>query len=361
MLCEDGKLSAYGPAERRFRMAVDSPRREDYQGDPPVVRPAVAQDGEGDPEAKPISPGIPEALPKEPAGLGDAALVRLRWGTPVDEMIRLARERKRLAPDGRLLIIVDWLNPKRSERVSPLSSGGWNNAETAVFSRACAELAEAVKPEYLEIASEVNVYLTRRPDELEPVRSLIRTTRRAVSRSAEKTKVLVSFNCEVQSNFYGRTPYVPFGDLPDRTREARQAILSLAAEVEAVGLSTRPQAAFIQAGQVGPQYLAARRQELGGKPVLITRLEARYDDSSVPSIVQRQFLRKMFQTAYWLDALMVAYPDIRREEVSGAIADVTLASGSVHRPAMAEWKSVLGWKWVEALTAQPPPTERTLR
>lgn len=353
-LCEDGRLRLHAPAERTFRMAVESDNRDDYLAD--TLR-DVAGDGPPRTEPEPALTPEPSNTPGETApnakGLADCALLRLQWGEPLPEMMRRARQRRRAEPDGRILVSLDWLNRDRSSRLHAEGAGGWSGREIQRFAAACAQIADAVRPQHFEIASEVDVYLARNPDALESVRSLIRATRRAVKQTSPDTRVVISFNCEVLGGFYGRTRYFPFGELPELTGAARSRISSLADEVEVVGLTTRPQAGFIQAGQMGPNYFLARRAALGDKPVIITRMEARWDHTDSASVAQTRFLKRLFQLTYWLNAQVVAYPDLT-ESTGAAAADVRLRNGAMGRPAMAEWKSVLGWCHVEELTAAPP-------
>jgi hypothetical protein len=365
-LCQDGRLTTLAPAERTYRMAVDSDRAADYLPEaPPEPDPQV--DGEpaaapprnetpGDkPPPRPGDPSDdPDAPEVEPTGDGDATLVRLRWGLPSKQLLDQVDARRRLAPQARMVLVLDWLDLARRARVSAATPGGWSDREITDFARTCAELARAARPDHFEVASDVNVYLALHPGEVERVRKLVRAARAAVARVSPDTKLTLSYNCEVLGGVYGRTHYFPFGDLPEIKRADRQAVLSLAEEVEEVALTTRPQSGFVQPRQMGPNYYLARRQELGNKPVLVTRVEARLDETDAALITQEQFMKRVLRLFYWLDARLVAYPNLRPVG-KGSGPDVALQVDAVRRPALSAWKDTLGWRWVQKLTAEVPP------
>jgi hypothetical protein len=356
-VCENGQLTAFAPAERTFRLAIDSERSDDYRRDPPEQPEAAeaAPDNEAKPAVvKPEASDDPEQPVTEPEGLGDASLLRLQWGEATDTLVQRIRTRRATAPGVPLTLVLDWLNRTRSDRVNAIGSGGWTPVEIAAFAHLCAKLAAVAQPEHFEVGSEVNVYLARHPEEVERVRALIRAARAAVTRVSPHTRVLISYNSEVLGDVYGRTHYFPFGDLPTATRKSRLAALSLAADVEEVGLTTRPQSGFVSPSQIGPRYLLARKLELGNKPVLITHMEARFDESDSAAITQSQFLKRLFQVSYWLDARLVAYPALYQEHAP-ELPDVALQIGPMRRPALSYWKDTFGWKRVDKLTTDPTP------
>lgn len=357
-VCEDGRLTAYAPAERTYRLAVDSDRREDYQR--PVQIETEPTDSPPADEVKsnptPEISDDPQTQLPEPDGLGDASLLRLSWSESTEALLAKIKARRQTVPGVPLSVVLDWLDRTRSERVYATARGGWTPAEIAAFAQTCAALAEAAQPDHFEVASEVNVYLARHPEEVEQVRALVRAARSAIARVSPHTRVLISYNCEVLGEVYGRTHYFPFGTLPVVKRNDRQAAITLAAEVEEVGLTTRPQSGFIQPGQIGPRYFLARKLELGNKPVVITHLETRFDETDAAAMTQKQFLRRLFQVTYWLDARLIAYSTSIQER-NPALPDVALLNGTVHRPALAHWKDTLGWRWVEKLTADPFPLD----
>ena len=371
-VCQDGRLHAYAPAERTYLMAIDSDRAEEYLPEPHLEpepdpdpeageKPGECQaEAEKPAEEKPAAPrpgdptDDPDAPLVEPAGDGDATLVRLRWGTPLKQLQEILEARHRLVPHAGMVLVLDWLSLDRRSRINATAPGGWSDREIAEFAHTCAELVRTRQPDHFEVASDVNVYLALHPSEVERVRKLVRAARAAVAAVSNHTRVTISYNCEVLGKVYGRTHYFPFGDLPEIKTADRQAAISLAAEVEEVALTTRPQSGFIQPRQMGPSYFLARRQELGNKPVLITRMETRFDETDAASLTQEQFMHRLFRLLYWLDARVVAYPDLRPSG-KGSGLDVALQMGPVRRPALAEWKDPLSWKWVQKLTADVPP------
>jgi hypothetical protein len=61
------------------------------------------------------------------------------------------------------------------------------------------------------------------------------------------------------------------------------------------------------------------------------------------------FLKHLAQACYWLDAKMVAYPDLITDAKESGLALRVRDQG---RPALTVWEDVLSWKRVPRLTAE---------
>lgn len=348
-------VTAFAPAERTFRMAIDSPEKSHYRsaaGEPgePVPSPEC-----GVPEEQP-APAPPKILPpliseKQPArplsGLADATTLRLRFGQPLERLVQAARERRRVSGDAPRVLVLDWLTPDRRARIGG-QGGHWDAATVRSFADTCARVAAEFQPEHFEIAADVNVFLAYHPTQVEEVRSLLRAASAAIKKAAPGARTVASYNVEVLNGTYGRARYFPFGDVPVQPDAAVQRQLSLLAEVDEVGLTTYPQSGNIGAEQVQPGYLLQSAARLGSRPLLVTRIGVRADQAGPTGLVnQAKFLKRVNRALYWLNAQVVAYPDV----VGGKEAETALQAGEEARPALELWRDMLGWKRVESLTA----------
>ncbi|HTE21009.1 MAG TPA: hypothetical protein VK689_21800, partial [Armatimonadota bacterium] len=358
-----GRLTAYAPAERTYHMAIDSPHPEEYR---PLPVPAeAASEAGGDAPAVPApteaKPSPEEGVrddaappPADPRALADATILRMRWGEPREELLRKALARRAAVPGRPLVLVLDWLNGPRTGRIGPHPNAGWEAAERQQFAETCAQLAAAVKPEHFEVGSDVNVYLARYPDQLEPVRALIRTARAAIQRVSPATGVLFSFNAEVLTGTYGRGGHLPFTDVPLVGPTSRGKQVTLVTEVDEVGLTTYPQAGNIQPNQMARDYFIKLRRLLGGKPVLLTRVAVHWNDSEIAGLLQTQYLKHLFRVLYWLDARVVAYPDLTGAGEGPVRSNAVLWLGGKERPALQVWWETLDWRQVPELTAKVP-------
>ncbi len=353
------QVRAFAPAERTFSLAIDSARASDYAapGDPAQGGKGAGEQGlkgAGEQGGKGAGgqgrKGTEDA--EAPGPLADASILRLRWDGESAELVKLVRERLAAAPGIPLALSLEWLDETRARLVGPPMDGGWTPETVASFARLCEQLASVAKPAWFDVAPEVNVYLAREAKQAEAVLGLVQAAARAVRKGSPGTKVLVSLNVEVLAGLYGRAGYLPYGRFALPRQPDLAAARALADAVDAIGLSTCPQAAFAQPAQIPGDYLLALKAAIPGKPLLITRLLAR----GVPrgprgALEQAAFLKRLFQVAYWLDAPLVAYPELR---AAGAGDERALFAGDQPRPALAVWRDVLAWKRVARLTAAAP-------
>jgi outer membrane protein assembly factor BamB len=353
-------LHAFAPAERTYRMAVDSDRASAYLPERPSAGDPAEAGAAGPDAGSPIAPvegrradpGPPagELRPKPPAAAGqaaaDATVLRLRWDEPPAERLRRASERRPAARELPMLLSLDWLDAGRASIAAP-GGATWTAAGIQAFAAACAALAAAAQPAHFDVAPEVNVYLARHPEQAEAVLALVQAAKEAIRKASPATKVLVSLNGEVLAGTYGRGSYLPFGPLA-RLKQAKLVLPPVVDTVDEVGLTTYPQSAYARGNEVPYDYLLRFREALGEKPLLISRLALQAEPPRAPAPVsQLLFLKRFFQSAYWIDAAVVAYPEL----FDGAnAARVALVADGKPRPALQAWTDVLGWKRVKRLT-----------
>lgn len=344
-------VHAFAPAERTYRMAVDSPRKEDYD-----LLTGWNRDRQAVPDAVDEDTKVPERKPAEKAiankALADATVVRLYWGDPVEKMLGQLRERQAAAPGLPLLVALEWLDPTRTT----IRGGqpGWSAQDIASFAALCERLAREGSPQHLDLAPEVDVYLSRDFRRLPVVQELIRAATAAVKRGSPQTRVLVSFNRELLARRYGQGSYLPFGKLPIPGEGEQGQLLNLLSGVDEVGLTSIPQSAFNSAAEIPGDYLLALKEVLPRhKPLLITRLAVRCDEADrAAEITQAVYLKHLFQIAYWLDAELMVYPELLGRKPGGEkTPDVALRVDERERPALAYWRDTLQWKRVSRLTA----------
>jgi outer membrane protein assembly factor BamB len=333
----NGSLRVYGPAERTFRLAVDSSERSDYRlraPEAPLAEPAPAP-----------APGEPASMPAQPSeqAVADAAIVRLTWGVPVGQMVERVRARRTVAPPGTPLVLsLDRLNATRTAWTDAATQRPFTAEWQKEYAAVCAQLAAAARPEHFDILPEINAYLARAPQDLAEVRELIRTVVPEVRRASPNTRVSVSLNCELLAGRYGRGDYRPFGPPPDPGRVTLAQVLEIAALVDEVGLTSYPQAAFLRPADMPPDYLLSARKVLNGKPVLLTRMAVKLDEK-VPTgqLLQAWLVRRILQNCYWLEAPVVAYPDLVVEEKTAGAAPLALRVGKEPRTGLATWQEVI--------------------
>jgi hypothetical protein len=270
-------------------------------------------------------------------------------------MQQQVRARQRAAPGLPVAVSLDWLNRERSRLRAAEAPAGWNVAQTAAFARACREVAALAKPICFDVAPEVNVYLARHPEQLGPVRALVREARRAIQQVSPDTVVVASFNVEVLRGEYGRTEYVPYGRFPVPNPADQAEALTLFEELDAVGLTSAPETIFKTPAEIPGNYLLGAKAYLGDRPVALLQFRTRVDPKRTsPELQQAAFLRRLLQVSYWLEAAVVAYPDAVSDDPENAFA---LRTGDRDRPAATSWEATLAWKRVQELTANPAERE----
>ena len=166
--------------------------------------------------------------------------------------------------------------------------------------------------------------------------------------------MLISFNCEVLARRYGRGNYSPFGKVVFANQEEQKALISLFDEVEAVGLTSIPQSAFKLPAEIPGDYLLGLKATLPKKPLLLTRLAMRWDESDkTPEATQASYLKHVLQSPYWINAELVAYPElvVAKAAPGEKPAEMALRVESQERLALAYWRDSLQWKRVSRLTA----------
>ncbi|HTE17832.1 MAG TPA: PQQ-binding-like beta-propeller repeat protein, partial [Armatimonadota bacterium] len=349
----NGGLHAYGPAERTFRLAIDSPKAEDYRR----TTEAAPAEGEAREAATPAlaeNEAAPAPAPqKSDPALADATVLRLAWGEPLPQMLEKLHLRRQAAPGVPLLLSLDRLNAARSAWTDAATQPPFTPQWREEYVKVCRELA-AARPDYFEILPEINVYLTHAPKQRAAVKALVETLIREIHAVSPTTCVVVSFNVEVLAGTYGRGAYRPFGELVLPRKAAPGESLAVAAAADAVGLTSYPQAALKQPTDVPPDYLLSFRKVLGERPFLVTKLAVKLDAAVGPPAVVQQpqatWLRRLLQNCYWLDAALVAYPDLVAEEARRAASPLALRVGAEARLGLGVWRDVFGWQSVERLT-----------
>jgi hypothetical protein len=361
-LADHGFVHAYAPAERTFHLAVDSDIPEDYQTPPPPEEEKILEGGlpSGDPAtATPAGgPAKPELAPGEfpippiPSGVADATILRLEWSQGVEAMVARVRARRKVAPRSPLVLVLDWLDEQRT------GLAGGNPGELPpldAFKEACARLAAVGRPTYFEVMSDANVFLTRYPSRTEAVTELVRQTNEAVYAASLTTRVTLSYNAELLTGRYGYSSYLPFGRLSRPSRKDALRILTPLAVVDTLALTTYPRAAFRVHSSMPYTYLLQVRQLFPDHRLLLTevglplneKLPNREED-------QRNFLTRLFAASYWTDARVIAYPRLSARNTTDAAEPFALRVGKAHRPALAEWVGVLGWRRVSRLSVTGP-------
>ena len=361
----DGGLHVYGPAERIFRLAADSPHPEDYlpaETRHPADAEAVDKAEKPDPSEVSATPTKPNEtngqtngangaqaapLPKRPRTVADATCLYLRVG-PAESLAARVRERRKLAPQTPMLLSLDPLDSGRLAWLDNLGGQPLSAEWIAGYARLCAALADAGHPEHFEVLPDVNVYLNRFPEKAASVHDLLSAATRAIHAASPATRVCASLNQEVLSGQYGRGTFLPFGKLPETGKQRLADLLAVLSPVDEFGLSAYPQSAYSQTSLMPVNYFQASAQALSGKPLLITRLAVRLDERvSVAEQEQERFLRLLFRSAYWLDAPLICYPELVRDRDDPRDASQVLRVGDTTRKALDVWQAVLSWKRVE--------------
>jgi hypothetical protein len=277
--------------------------------------------------------------------VADATVLRLQWGDAVETLVARVRQRRLLAPAAPLLLSLDRLDAKRLQwrdaGAKPPFAASWFD-EYAETVRA---LAAAGRPEWFDVLPEVDVYLHRYPDAAPRIRELMVRLVQAVREGSPGTRVVLSFNAELLAGRYSRGDYRPFGilDLPSLLRPAQLA--ELAALADAVGLTTYPQSGYVDPGQMPLEHLTGAARPFAPKPVLITRAGIAVDErSGLPLALQAGWVQRLLLSCYWLDAPVVAYPDLAAERADTEPGQVALRVGETERKALLPWKEVFAWK-----------------
>jgi outer membrane protein assembly factor BamB len=342
----NGGLHVYGPPERTFRMAADSPNPETYRERPQA---APEQVGEDEGEPKPADQGPAAEVEGQ---LADATVVRATWGDTVEAVAERVRARRAVSGGAPLVLSLNRLNPFRNQWLDSASTRPFTQGWVDDYAAACGRIAAAARPDFFDVLPELNVYLARYPEVLPQARALAQAIAKAARAASPGTRVVISFNCEVASGKYGRGEYLPFGKVEPPSRTILTDSLTLAADVDAVGLTSYPQAGFLKPQDVPPDYFGSFKRTFGDRPVLVTRLGVRLDDKpAVGPAFQAGFVRRLLQNCYWLDAPVVAYPDLIAEAPDDALAPMALRVGKEARPALAVWRDVFRWKRVSRLAA----------
>ncbi len=347
-------LHTFAPAERTFRLAVDSDRPEEYL--PPALAAPPSEDGAADtgPPPPPLggNEGAAAAIPQPaPPGRADATVLRLKWGRPAAELLEQVRRRREALPSQPLLLSLDWLDAQRS---TPLGAVLTANG-TAEFAELCGHLAALSRPAWFDVAPEVNVYLARNPAQQEAVLSLIRAAREAVHAGYGPAKVTASCNLEVLTNRYTSADYQPFGRVPRVPKQAAELLPALGEVIDAVGVSSYPQCAYARPEQMPADHFLAPKeallQALTAKPFLVTSI-AVWRNPKLGEAEARQagFVRRALRACYWLDAPLVAYPEALAPLKPMGASVLPGKGGETER----EWREVLAWKRVMKLSSQVP-------
>lgn len=345
----DGSLHVYGPAERTFRLAVDSPRPPDYGGtEGPLREPRNAPGGEAAP-AESDKPAPNARAEPAPAGtLADASILRLRWSDDLEDLVAAVRKRRAATLDLPLLLTLDRMDATRSAWTDGAANPPYTPAWMKSYVAACGQLAAAARPAHFEVLPEINIYLSRHPQELTQVRALLAAVTEAVHTASPDTRVALSFNAELLVGRYSRGDYRPFGDLALPSRIKLAELQELASAADEVGLTSYPQAAFVEPRQIMVDYLLNVRKLFSTRPILVTRAAVQVTTSDVGTFTQGAFMGCLRQNCYFLDASFIAYPDLVAEDAGAGAAAGSLALrvGKDARPGLSVWRDLLSWKHV---------------
>lgn len=339
----DGDLRAFAPAERTFRLAIDTDDPSRYR-DTPLRKP---EPKEGEPIALVAEPTEPETAkaPDSEGALADATVLRLDPRGDLDALALQIRQRRQAAPRLPLLLSLDWTRVDSGV----LPEGGIPDAGELAFR--CARLAAAGAPEYLDLAPEINVLLQRNPEVRPAVRALVARVAMAVRQASPATSVLFSVNVEVLRRIYGNGDLQPLGPVPRREEDDAAFYAELAMLVDAVGLASDPQAAFRRASDVPGDYFLGLRKLFGAKPLVVTRLAVRYSEVVLHGNADpNNYLARLLQACYWLDAPVVAYPQLLATPGGQKAEPEALLARTTVRPALAAWLHARSWERVEQLT-----------
>lgn len=349
----DGRLTAYAPAERTYRLAADSDDPKAYAEGPFHPQSPVIEGDERSATAVPAPPNAP-SLPAEVRG--DASVLRLSLDRPAEELLARARERRAKIGLVPLVIQLDWLNATRSAVCAPLG-GRWTPERIEAFANLCGRIAEAAQPTHLDVAPEFNVYLRHHPEEGTHVLSLIRKAAAAAHAALAGCKVLATVDVEVVSGLYGQGRVLPYGELPKLKRGESPAPAELAQivrDVDAIGLVSHPQSAFRFPKELPGDHLFRMRRWTGDtKPLLVLPGSVQIDTRSLPDqLRQASFAHRLLQACYWLNAEVVAPPRITLD--AEATRAATALGFDPVRPEAERWRRALLFERVGKLTVAPP-------
>lgn len=363
----DGDLHVYGPAERTFLLAADSPHAGDYGQSSQEAPTLLSEREEGsrvllvgtapEKEAPEKAAGAEAGADRKKGPLADATILRLSWNLSEKEMLQKIRARREAATGVPMVLSLDRLNAERSEWVDAIDDPPFTPAWVKYYASICRLVAAAAKPEHFDILPEINVYLARFPKELARVRELVRTLAHEVHEASPETKVVVSMNCEVLDGTYGKGTYRPFGKLEVPMGPVLDRALPVTLEADEVGLTSYPQAAFTNPSMVPPTYLTDFKPAFGEKPVLITGLALRVGEKTPTEFDRAWFLSRVLHSCYWLNARVVAYPDLVTDDKDAKVAEFALRIADRERMGLSVWREVFAWKKVDRLTlAEDEPT-----
>lgn len=367
----NGDLTAYGPAERTYLVAADSDDSRHY------VRPIQPKERDGtsgelaESEMASASPE-PESdetdrtsaampPPDFTEARADCSLLRLSYGEPEVKLLEQVRDRVKLlkAKEVPLSLELDWLDARRAG-VRGGAGIHWTDATASEFVALCARLAAEAGPAFFDVAPEANVYLRRYPDQMETVLGLLTDARLAIKQAAPGCLVVASLNVEVLLDLYGKGLIRPFGDLPKAAPQPRAAaeaqlmeFARIAGMVDGIGLTLRPQTAFRNTGVLPPDYLLRLRRFVPGKPMLVTRIVVEADaPGRIARGDQAGYARRVLQCCYWLNARMVAQPELMGYPET-AVGENGGRTDPIRQIAQ-KWQRVVTWERVNKLTAKPP-------
>ncbi len=335
----NGDLTVFAPAERTFAVASDSASPSRYQGQKAGAEklPPAADGAEQSPNPA-TAPGEMGA-----GGSGSAAptgtQLRLTWGADVESLAAQVRARRGVLPGVPLLLSLDWLSPDRSTRRGP---GAWSPAMEANFVLVCRRLAAEGRPEFFDLAPEVNAYLARHPGATPGVARMLGDARAAIRGISPGTRTMASWNVELLLGRYGQGAELPFGQILVSSQGADPS--RFAEAVDAVGLTLRPGAAFRQPQQVPRDYLTGVRYRFPNHPLLIA--DVGFGANTVKPDAEALILRAL-RSGYWLDAQWVCVP----ESVLDATRD---AADAPDHPVSALRDELLALTQVDRLTAGQP-------
>jgi hypothetical protein len=261
-------------------------------------------------------------------------------------MLARVRERKKTAPRSPLVLVVNWLDASRTG----LGGNAGQLPPTAEFADACAQLAAVGRPNYMEVVSDANAFLSRYPSRAEAVAQLVQATTAAVGEVSRGTRVTISYNVELLFGRYGQGQYLPFGQVPRPSRDATAKMLLLGNQLETLALTTYPRAGYQNQQLIPNSYLLRVRRLFPEHKLLVTEIGLPLNEKRPDREVdQGRYLMRLLRSCYWLDTNVIAFPRLTAG-MGSTSADFALRVGKTERAGMLEWRNVLSWKRVPRLS-----------
>jgi hypothetical protein len=266
----------------------------------------------------------------------------------------MTREEERLAEENGLEIFaaIDPLDPAERGRLASLpedmaEAGFGDPAVRSAFIAYAQYLALNLKPRYLALGMEVDVYETARPDDFDNFVSLYFEAYDAVKDVSPETLVFPTFQMEAIQNLFSQSGLAPPGP-PTRWH----LLLRFEPKVDILAVTTYPSFAFATPGDIPPDYYDQLR-EFSDVPIAFAAVgyssgQGRDGVNEGTEEEQKAFLRRLLEDAQRLNAAFVVWfasadPSIMQEPPLDLLQNIGLhrADGSA-KPAWELWAQEAG-------------------